>query len=334
VKETRKEQILKQAELFSELSVEDILVIAENSVIRRCKSGDSVFLQGDPGRSLYIVETGQVIVRKTDEEGRSKVIARYVSGNLFGELDLFTSAVRDASALADEETWVLEFPRQGKDFFEFLEERPSVSARILHRILVETAGRVRRVNTLVKENSPLVQELQKQVYRDTLTGMYNQVYLTEKLRELTEKIDSSQGVFSFALVITKPDNFKALNDAYGHDAGDLAIKIMAGGLRDFIGEDERIARYKGNAMAVIFSGIGRDEARERAREIKEFINKLDVSKAAGGNEFRVTASVGVCMYPGFGGMVEDMLFKTHELPLVGRRRGGNKILFTDGRGES
>ncbi|MDZ7794511.1 MAG: cyclic nucleotide-binding domain-containing protein [Spirochaetia bacterium] len=119
MKETRKEQIVRQAELFSELSLEDILVVAENSVIRRCKSGDAVFLQGDPGRSLYIVETGQVIVRKTDEEGRFKVIARYVMGNLFGELDLFTSAVRGASALADEETWVLEFPRRGKDFLSF-----------------------------------------------------------------------------------------------------------------------------------------------------------------------------------------------------------------------
>ncbi|MCF7914327.1 MAG: GGDEF domain-containing protein [Spirochaetaceae bacterium] len=333
MKETRKEQIVRQAELFSELSPEDILVIAENSVIRRYKKGDTVFQQGDPGRSLYIVETGQVIVRKTDEEGRSKVIARYVSGNLFGELDLFTSSVRGASALADEETWVLEFPRRGKDFFEFLEESPSASARMLHRILVETAGRVRRVNALVKENSPLVQELQKQVYRDTLTGLYNQVYLTEKLRELTEKSDSAKGNFAFALTITKPDNFKALNDAYGHDAGDLAIKILAGGLRDFIGEDEQIARYKGNAMAVVFPGLSRDEAREKARKIREFINKLDVTKAAGGNEFRVTASVGVCMYPDFGGTLEEMLFKTHELPLAGRSGGGNKILFTDERGE-
>ncbi|MFO7731254.1 MAG: GGDEF domain-containing protein [Spirochaetia bacterium] len=333
MKETRKEQIVRQAELFSELSAEDILVIAEHSVIRHYKSGDAVFLQGDPGRTLYIVETGQVIVRKTDAEDRSKVIARYVKGNLFGELDLFTSADRGASAVADEETWVLEFPRRGKDFFKFLEERPSVSARILHRILVETAGRVRRVNALVKENSPLVQELQKQVYRDTLTGLYNQVHLTEKLREMAEKSNSSKGAVSFALTITKPDNFKALNDAYGHDAGDLAIKIMAGKLRDFIGEDERVARYKGNAMAVIFLGVGRDEAWERARNIREFMNRLDVSRAAGGNEFRVTASVGVCMFPGFGGTVEEMLFKTHELPLVGRSRGGNKILFTDGREE-
>ncbi|MDZ7794510.1 MAG: GGDEF domain-containing protein [Spirochaetia bacterium] len=172
------------------------------------------------------------------------------------------------------------------------------------------------------------------MYRDTLTGLYNQVFLTEKLRELTDKSDSSKEEASFALAITKPDNFKTLNDAYGHDAGDLAIKIMARGLRDFIGEDERIARYKGNAVAVIFPGVSRDEAREQAHKLKEFMNKLDVSKAAGGNEFRVTASVGVCMYPGFEGNVEEMLFKTHELPLAGRRRGGNKVLFTDGQGES
>ncbi|MCF7929808.1 MAG: GGDEF domain-containing protein [Spirochaetales bacterium] len=315
--------LLSQADLVSELKAEDIHTIAEKSSFHRYQDGEPVFSEGDPAKSLYIVESGEVIVQKSDEEGRASDIARYVQGNIFGELDLFTSAKRAASAIAGGETSILEFPERETRFSEFLEEEPAISAKMLHRILVETAGRIRRTNDLVKENSPLVQELQKQVYRDKLTGLYNQVFLAERLREWGEKERRS-----FALFISKPDNFKALNDTYGHEAGDLAIKIMARRLRDFIGDDERCVRYKGNAMAVLVPGISRDEAKEQAEQIRNFLNRLDVSEAAGGNDFRITASIGVSLYPGFPGTVEQMPAATHELPLEGRARGGNRILFT------
>ena len=325
--EARKEAILKSAELFSELSVADIRTIAEHSGFRSCENGESVFLEGDPGRALYIVESGEVVVRKTNDDGLITDIARYVRGNLFGELDLLTPADRSASAVADGETRLLEFPGPGADFSDFLDTEPAVSARLMHRMLVETAERIRRVNHLVKENSPLVQELQKQVYRDKLTGLHNHVYLAERLRELISKDGSS-----FALCISKPDNFKLLNDEYGHEAGDRAIELMAGGLRDFVGDDTRTVRYKGNAMAVILPGLNREQAIEGARRIRKFLNGLDLSEITGGNDFRFTTSIGVSLYPGFDGSLEEMLRRTHELPLEGRNRGGNMILVAEGGG--
>ena len=53
-----------------------------------------------------------------------------------------------------------------------------------------------------------MQELKKQVYRDKLTGLFNQTYLMEEIRKLISR-DSS----CFALIISKPDNFKDLNDS-------------------------------------------------------------------------------------------------------------------------
>ncbi|MFO7849034.1 MAG: cyclic nucleotide-binding domain-containing protein, partial [Spirochaetia bacterium] len=228
--EARKERILGGTELFSELSGEDIRAIAEHSGVRSFEGGETVFAEGEPGRSLYIVESGEVVVRKTNDDGMATDLARYVQGNLFGDLDFFTSADRGAAAEAEGTTTLLEFPGPGKDFDEFLEDLPAVSARIMHGMLVKTAERIRRVNQLVKENSPVVQELQKQVYRDKLTGLHNHVYLAERLRDLI-----SGGGESFALCISKPDNFKELNDRFGHEAGDRAIELMAGGLRDFVG---------------------------------------------------------------------------------------------------
>ena len=321
--------LLKQADIFSSLPDPEIEVIAGSSDFHDYKTDTPVFLQGETGNSLYIVESGEVVVQKEDESGRKTDIARFVQGNCFGELDLFTETSRVASAFASVQTRLLVFPKSGEGFTGFLKEQPDLSARILHKILVVMAERIRRANALIKENSPLMQELRKQVYRDKLTGVFNQTWLTEKIRELIDKNNSG-----FSLLITKPDNFKALNDTYGHEAGDKAIRIMARRLRDFIGDDKRMARYKGNAMAVFLTGVTKDEAYDQAVRIRKFMNHLDVGEATGGEEFPVTASIGITLFPDHGENAEDLIFKTHELPLAGRRRGGNLILFPEDAGDA
>jgi diguanylate cyclase (GGDEF)-like protein len=320
--------LLKQTDIFSSLSGSEIELIAGSSDFHDYKTDATVFMQGDPGIALYIVQSGEIVVQKNEDESNRKTdIARFVQGDCFGELDLFTETSRNVSAFASKQTKLLGFPGSSTGFKGFLTEHPDLSARILHKILVGIAGRIRRANALIKENSPLMQELRKQVYRDKQTGLFNQTYLMEKMREFASK---KRSVFS--LIIIKPDNFKALNDTYGHDAGDKAIRILARRLRDFIGDDKKTARYKGNAMAVLLNGSTKEEAYNQALNIQEFIKSLDVTKATEGKAFPLTASIGISLFPEHGKNVEDLVFKTHELPLLGRNRGGNLILFPEDAG--
>ena len=158
--------------------------------------------------------------------------------------------------------------------------------------------------------------------------MYNQNYITEKIRELIEKQKQP-----FAVLISKPDNFKDLNDTYGHYAGDRAIRIMAREMRNFIGDDDHFARFKGNAMALLLPGTDEEKAYKKAEEIQTFLNQLDLSELTGANPFHFTASIGISLYPNDGADAEDLVNRTHELPLVGRKQGGNRILFQQkGRG--
>ncbi len=324
----RKADLLKQADIFSSLLPGDIDVLAAGSEILGYKPDEAVFSMDDPGNALYIVESGEVVVQKLDESRRKIDIARFVSGNCFGELDLFTENVRDAFAHASTETRLLVFPESETGFSTFLEKHPALSARILHEILVKIAVRIRSANALIKDNSPLVQELRRQVYLDKLTGIFNQAYITETIQKLIKRDEGG-----FALIIVKPDNFKDLNDTYGHDAGDSAIRIIARGLQNFIGDEERVARYKGNAMAVLLPGVGRKEAFTEAESIREYISCLDVTEATDGNIFTITSSIGITIFPEHGIGAEDLLILTHELPLIGRSRGGNKILFPEDSGE-
>jgi diguanylate cyclase len=324
----QKAELLKHTDIFSSLIDAEIDLIAKSSDFDNYKKGSKVFLHGESGNALYIVESGEVVVQKQDESNQAIDIARFVPGNCFGELELFTERSRSASASITKLTKLLVFPKNGISFTDFLKEHPGVSSRILHKILVGIAERIRQANKLIKENSPIMQELKKQVYRDKLTGIYNNIWLAEKLREIINKKDSS-----FSLLILKPDNFKALNDSYGHDSGDKAIRIMARALRDFTGDNERVARYKGNAMAVFSVNSTKNEASMQASEIMEFVQNLDVSEAIGGKKFSLSASVGISFYPEHGTDAEDLLAQCHELPLIGRQRGGNCILFPEDIGE-
>ncbi len=322
----QKAGLLKQADIFTNLPLRELEVIAGSAVFRDFSPGETVFREGDPGNALYIVVSGDVAVRKPDSSGRTIDIARFIKGNCFGELDLFTGNSRTVSACSSENSRLLQFPEPGTGFRDFLEDHPAISARILHKILAQIAGRIRRANHLIRENSPLIQELRKQVYRDKPTGLYNQTFITERIRELAADRKSS-----FALLVSKPDNFKNLNDTYGHEAGDEAIRIMGRALRNFTGDDEHTARYKGNAMAVLLPECTRDEAARHARQIRDFLRTLDLRRAAEGNHFPVTASIGISLFPDHGKNAEELLALSHELALEGRYRGGNSILFPEER---
>ena len=319
-----KPEKIKKSEFFSSFNSSELHVIAENSSLRTVKSGGTVFIEGDDSTGLYIVEKGEIVIRKPDNENRNIDIARFLPGDCFGELDMLTGARRNESAFAEKDTVLIVFPGDGVIFRDMLVKYPEISARILHKFLVQISGRIRNANSLVSENSPVVKELSRQVYRDKLTGRYNKTYLEEKIREL---LNASSG--TAAMVMVKPDNFKAINDAYGHDAGDRVLIIMTGKLHDYLPDNYVIVRYMGNELGIFIPDAGREASLQAAEKIRKFLQSLDLSKACEGNSFTLSVSQGIALYPDHTDDPENLILFAHELPLTGRARGGNKILFYD-----
>ncbi len=315
---------LQNADIFSSYYDDELKIIAEYSEYYNYQKDELIFKAGNSGNALYIVESGEVVINKKADTGRDIDIARFLSGDCFGELDMLTGLSRNASARAEIETRLLMFPRKGICFKDILAKHPAVSARILHKILVNIAGRIRKANSLIKENSPIIQELKKQVYSDKLTGLYNRTFLEEKLGEYL--VNKKAHV---SLLMIKPDNFKLINDTYGHEAGDQALRIMASRLEKIISGEDVAIRFMGNELSVILPGAEREEAHRMAIKIQSSMNKLDLHQVTKGNPFMLTVSIGISLFPEHSATTAGLIEKAHVLPLIGRDRGGNKILFPE-----
>jgi diguanylate cyclase (GGDEF)-like protein len=177
---------------------------------------------------------------------------------------------------------------------------------------------------MVRENSALMKELKRQVYGDKLTGLYNKTYLEETLPEYMKNRSEPVG-----LLLMKPDNFKMINDTFGHEAGDETLKIMAASLNRFMADKGTVFRYMGNELGVILPRHGRAECCRVAANILEMFNGLDISGATGNEEVRLSMSIGISLFPGHADISDELILLAHELPLAGRARGGNVILFPE-----
>lgn len=315
-------------EIFASLDEAGLSLLAGTSGTVNLPAGQVLFSEGDRGGVLYLVLSGSLQIEKNCLEGGCSVIAELVEGDVLGELEFFTGAPYSATARASMDSSLLRIPGEGDSFTPVLETHQEVAASVLYEFLRVFSARLRKANAMVKENSALVQELKRQVYGDKLTGLYNKTFLEETLPSLL-KNDRPLG-----LLLMKPDNFKMINDTFGHEAGDATLCMMAAALNRFMGERGTVLRYMGNELGVILEGRGRDGTRAEAEAIKTMFNTLDISSATKRDDVFLSVSIGAAVYPEHSRQSDELILMTHDLPLKGRERGGNVILFPeDGRAQ-
>ena len=313
--------LLSSVDLFSQLSQQDMSVLAEHASFHDFDPGEYIFRAGTAERELFVIERGEVRIVKRGEDGREIDLARFVAGESFGEQDFLSEAVRSASAVSEGASRVLIFPSRGTSFDELMMDHPQLFARMLHQFLVIVAGRIRSTNRLVSENSSWVQELRQQVFGDKLTGLYSKSYLDDELGGLLARNRGEAGI-----LIVKPDNFKLINDTFGHEVGDHVLRILANQLKGILGDSGIAVRFRGNEFAVVLPSTPKDTILAKAREIRERMAQADLSPVTGDQKVPLTFSVGLTVYPIHGSSGEELVTHAHQLVFQARDEGGDRVL--------
>lgn len=284
--------LLKNVSLFSKLGAAELAVVAEYSAYYDYREGETIFEEGTTREELYILNRGEVVISKKTDDGKTVDVARYIAGDCFGELSILNAKPRTGTATATGPTTLLIFPERSLSYRELLERHPAIFAQILHKLVAMIAGRIRSTNALISERSPWVEQLRRQLLSDELTGLYNRTFLEEDFkRQLSGYGDQS------CVLMVKPDNFKLINDTYGHVAGDEVLKLLANTVKAVLRNSDIAVRYRGNEIAVILPGTDPGTAQEIGERIRTAISEIDTNPALGGTRIPVTASVGIAIYP-------------------------------------
>jgi diguanylate cyclase (GGDEF)-like protein len=323
--ESNKRDLLRKAGIFSTLGPQELAVIEKYSEFRSYTDGASIFEPGSTGEELFVVARGQVLIRRHVEDGEDIDVARYIAGDSFGEMDLFYDAPRNAAALAENDALLLVFPGKEMRFESILSEHPILSAQILHKFMAIVAGRIRGTNKLISENTQWIQELRKQVLGDKLTGLHNAAFLTEEFPRI---LSSTQE--PVVLMMVKPDDFKHINDTYGHEAGDKALKTIAATLRTVMRSQDTGLRYRGNELAIIMVESGRKDARNAANRVLNAMRKIDLGPTVGepAGSLPLTVSISYALYPEDCQDGESLTERVHELLYEARDSGGDRVVST------
>jgi CRP/FNR family transcriptional regulator, dissimilatory nitrate respiration regulator len=123
------DEILAITPLFKGLSARQLGEIADITISRRYKRGESIFLEGDAAEGFYIVADGQVKIFKTSLEGKEQILHIYGPGSPFGEVPVFSGSRFPANAQALVNSRVLFLSR--KSFVEAITRNPSLSMNML-----------------------------------------------------------------------------------------------------------------------------------------------------------------------------------------------------------
>ncbi len=137
------ESVLLKMPPFQELSPANLKAISKLMHNRIYQTNEMIFHQGDPGSGLYIIISGQVVI-KQEEEKKSWVLAKLYSGDFFGELALLDDEMRSATAIAIEETEVIVIFKHVLD--TFIQNNPKEGIKILKGISRIIAIRLRNLN--------------------------------------------------------------------------------------------------------------------------------------------------------------------------------------------
>ena len=262
--------------------------------------------------AVNVTESHMGIVYLSEEDG-TKLVPRVIYGTKTELRQLNMGEGYPGRAAMENKKFIIDLPRRAVDEvleLGFVKTPPSEIAYIplsyQERILgVLVLGSIHRYTeeeinlfdylanqiSIALDNAIMHQRIQELSITDALTGLYNRRYLNARLEE--EWARSLRHNQPLSIILSDVDNFKSINDTYGHDKGDEVLKGVAQIIKNNVRKEDLAARYGGEEFVVVLVDTGVEEARLFAERIREIVKSHTYDWMGRG----ATISVGVATYP-------------------------------------
>jgi len=177
--------------------------------------------------------------------------------------------------------------------------------------------------TRAREHHLAQERVHRLVFYDELTGLSNRNHLEERLSTLAS---APQLGSNFTVIFLSLDKFKEVNDQFGHAAADHVLIDVAARLAGGVRRDDMLARFSGDEFVVLAPSLPTANAAEVLAEALRELIRAPFDVADGGSA-RITASVGIAMFPDDGTSAEAVLDNADAAARQAKRMGGNTTRF-------
>lgn len=174
----------------------------------------------------------------------------------------------------------------------------------------------------VKIRAERYRGLRGYMVRDSLTGLFNHSKTEEQLHIELSRAERNQHYLAYAMVDI--DNFKSINDTYGHAAGDIVLKSLARLMQKTLRKTDIIGRYGGEEFAALLYNANPEQAFDIMENLRTDFEKIEHSY--NNQTFNVTFSCGIALYP----IEKDatLLHKSADEALYqAKNQGRNKVIL-------
>jgi diguanylate cyclase (GGDEF)-like protein len=171
------------------------------------------------------------------------------------------------------------------------------------------------------ENARLFEKIEELSITDSLTGLYVIRYFKERLE--TEVYRCKRYGSSLALFLVDIDNFKAINDTYGHPAGDLVLKTIANTIKGILRQTDFACRYGGDEFMICLLNLSPNDALQLGRRLLKTVETAKPVIEEGVPP--VGISVGVALFPEHSENISDVIDKADQALYEAKNKGKNQI---------
>ncbi len=316
---------LRDVELFSLLSDEEIGRITKSLHTIAIDEGHTLFNEGDEGSELFIVMTGKVASYVVLTNGNKRDIAEFSPGDFFGEMSIFENTERSATCYTKEKTTLLSL--RERDLFELILYSPELAVKIMYKMLNITTERLLDRNEFLSDMVQWGEEARKRAITDELTGIYNRRFFDDALED--SFIRSKNSGRPLTLVMIDIDNFREFSENYKQNQVNKIILEVVETFKKILRGKDIISRYGGDEFTVIMPETDIESASELASSICRAVHNIPLPEIFDSNIPQLTVSMGVASFPLNAGDIITLKTKADKALYKAKIEGRNRAVLAE-----
>ncbi len=173
-------------------------------------------------------------------------------------------------------------------------------------------------------NTVLYEKVKDLSMRDSMTGLYNFRHFLETLRQEVE--DAQRSSEPLSCIMLDIDNFKTVNDTYGHQVGDLVLKELARSVSLSVRSSDIPARYGGDEFCIVLPKTDKTLALKLAQRLMNLFSEKEIRIPNQKERVRVTISIGIAAFPEDTRDMDELMKLADEALYRAKSRGKNRIV--------